>query len=230
MSTVTIEFTSQRTSPQGHSAVEAGIRVFVVDDHPLARDGLAAMLNTSDDIEWVGGAATAADALRDAPAMQPDVLLIDDDLPGMDGTQAVHLLRQRLPEARFLMLMREPDAGHERRASEAGVAAVLSKTATLDELTAAVRAAHVSSTPAERSSDFPAPASQPQLGTDLTGRERALLTLLSRGLSNQDISATLGIAVPTVKFHMSNLMSKLGVENRTSAVLVALRNGLVQTA
>lgn len=206
----------------------AAIRVFVVDDYPVARGGLAVMLRNADGIEWVGEAGSAADALREAPAVDPDVVLIDDDLPGMDGVHAAQLLRQQLPRARFLMLMREPDAGLERRASEAGVIDVLPKSAGPEDLTGAIKSAYLGRTPLRVVQPPSASASRQQLGGDLTARERDLLTLLSHGLSNQEISAKLGIAVPTVKFHVSNVMSKLGVENRTSAVLVALRHRLVE--
>jgi DNA-binding NarL/FixJ family response regulator len=125
----------------------AAIRVFVVDDHPVARGGLAVMLSNADGIEWVGEAGSAADALRAAPAAEPDVVLMDDELPGMDGIHAVQLLRQQLPRTRFLMLMRQPDASLERRASEAGVTDVLPKTAGSEDLTGAIRAAHLGRTP-----------------------------------------------------------------------------------
>ncbi len=220
--------TADHAAYRAASSKVAAIRVFVVDDHPLARGGLAAMLGKDDGIEWVGEAGSAADALRAAPAVAPDVVLMDDDLPGMDGVHAVQLLRQQLPRARFLMMMREPDAGIERRASEAGVADVLPKTAGPEDLNSAIKAAYLGRTPLRAVSAAHAGRHKP-LGADLTARERDLLTLLSRGLSNQEISGTLGIAVPTVKFHVSNVMSKLGVENRTSAVLVALRHRLVET-
>jgi two-component system, NarL family, response regulator LiaR len=217
----------QPLGPRFVASVAAPIRVFVVDDHPVARDGLAAMLGDSPGIEWVGDAASAAEALRTTHAAAPDVVLMDDILTDMDGAHAVHQLRRHWPSARYVMLMREPDSSLERRAHEAGVFDVLSKTANATELENAIRSAYQGHNQAAGSRAAASPASGRQPGADLTARERDLLGLLARGLSNQEISTRLGIAVPTVKFHVSNVMSKLGVENRTTAVLVALRNGLV---
>ena len=206
----------------------ASIRVFVVDDHPIARGGLAAMLDQADGIEWVGEAESAADALRAAPPVAPDVVLMDEDLPDMHGTQAVQLLRQHLPSTRFMMMVREPGASLERRASEAGVADILPKTVTSEDLSGAIRSVHQGRRPVDKAGTAAPVKTGKTPGSDLTARERDLLNLLARGLSNQEISASLEIAVPTVKFHVSNVMSKLGVENRTAAVLMALRHRLVE--
>ncbi len=214
-------------SPASWPAQALRIRVFVVDDHPLARSGLAAMLAETDGIKWVGEAATAAHALRTAPQLAPDVVLMDDELSDMSGLRAVHLLRPCLPRARFVMLIREADPALQRRALEAGVASALLKSASLHDLGSAIHAAF-QSRPLPATAALPAAPSPAQVpGADLTQRERDLLALLACGLSNHDIAAQLGISVPTVKFHVSNVMSKLGVENRTAAVLVALRHRLV---
>lgn len=214
--------------PGRWAAETLNVRVFVVDDHPLARSGLAAMLQGSRGLLWVGEASTVADAVRAAPVAAPDVLLVDEDLPDMGSMQAVHMLRPYLPRCRFVLLVREADPALLRRASDAGVSSVLLKSADEHDLLKAVQAAFQGrSVPPSPASPATPPAPRHTLGADLTQRERDLLLLLARGLSNLEISAQLGIAVPTVKFHVSNVMSKLGAENRTAAVLVALRHKLV---
>ena len=219
-------------NPQGTSgrwlAEALCVRVFVVDDHPLARSGLAAMLKGSRGLLWVGEAETVADAIRAAPVAAPDVVLVDEDLPDMSSLQAVHMLRPYLPRCRFVMLVREADAALLRRASDAGVSSVLLKSANEHDLLKAVQAAFQgrSLAPSPASPATP-PVPRHTLGADLTQRERDMLLLMARGLSNHDISQQLGIAVPTVKFHVSNVMSKLAADNRTAAVVVALRHKLV---
>jgi NarL family two-component system response regulator LiaR len=205
------------------------IRVFVVDNHPMIRHGLAAMLRAESDIQWVGDAASGAEAMQSAPALLPDVVLMDLVMPQMDGVQAIGLLRPLLPAARFLVLTSMLDPAEARRAMAAGAAGFLLKNSSSQELVTvihtAMRGQHVLSP--EVTDAMMASAHGKNTGSDLTQRERELLALMARGLSNQDISTRLSIAMPTVKFHVTNILAKLHADNRTEAVLVALKSKLV---
>ena len=205
------------------------IRVYVVDDHPMIRHGLAAMLRTESDIVWVGDAASGADALQSAPSLAPDVVLMDLVMPQMDGVQAIIALRPLLPKARFLVLTSLLDVAEARRAIAAGAAGFLLKNASSQELVTVIRTAMRGQRvlAPEITDAMMATGRGKTTGSDLTHRERELLTLMARGLSNQDISTRLSIAMPTVKFHVTNILAKLHADNRTEAVLVALKSKLV---
>ena len=205
------------------------IRVFVVDDHPMIRHGLQAMMSTEPELLWVGDAGDGADAIRLAPAASPDVVIMDLLMPRMDGVNAIRVLRPLLPQTRFLVLTSLVQATEMRRAMEAGASGYVLKSATPQQLLTNIQLAH-------RGHRVVAPEvnetqgngrTESSLGSDLTQRENELLRLMSRGLTNQDISAQLGIAMPTVKFHVTNILAKLHADNRTEAVLVALRHRLV---
>lgn len=205
------------------------IRVFVIDDHPMIRHGLAAMIRAEREFEWVGEAADGADALRLAPALAPDLLLVDLVMPRLDGVATITALRPLLPHARFVVLTSLLDPTQVRRAMDAGATAYVMKNASAQELVTvmhtAARGQRVMA--AEVTAALAGDARQVAPGADLTQRERELLALMARGLSNQEISNRLAIAMPTVKFHVTNILAKLHAGNRTEAVLIALRNKLV---
>lgn len=206
------------------------IRVFVTDDHPMIRHGLAAMLASDPNMRWMGEAADGAEAVRVAPALAPHVVLMDQDMPNMDGIAAISALRPRLPDTRYLLLMNHADTVTAKRAIDAGAAGVLLKNASSEELYAAIRAAHRGmpvATPAPTVTVDGGPAVKASLAANLTQRERELLALMARGLSNQDIAEQLSIAMPTVKFHVTNILTKMRADNRTEAVLSALRQKIV---
>ena len=205
------------------------IRVFVVDDHPMIRHGLAAMFQADPSLLWVGDANDGADAVRLAPALRPDVLLLDLVMPRMDGVACIRALRPLLPKTRFLILTSLLDPAQVRRAMEAGASGYLLKTASSQELVTVIQMTH-------RGHHVLAPEvtdalvtmeREPTPGSDLTQRERELLALMARGMSNHDIGVQLTIAMPTVKFHVTNILAKLQADNRTEAVLTALRHKLV---
>jgi two-component system, NarL family, response regulator LiaR len=205
------------------------IRVFVVDDHPMIRHGLAAMIRAEREFEWVGDAADGEDAIRSAPALAPEVVLMDLVMPRMDGIAAIKALRSQLPGCRFIILTSLLDPTEVRRAMDAGAAGYLLKNASAQELITVIRAA-------SKGQRVMAPEATDALvngerdkspGDDLTQRERQLLALMAQGLSNQDISNRLAIAMPTVKFHVTNILAKLHADNRTGAVLTALKHKLV---
>ena len=205
------------------------IRVFVVDDHPMIRMGLAAMIDAQPDLQRVGEAGSGAEALRLAPALAPDVVLMDLIMPQMDGIAATAALRRVLPQTRFVILTSMVDPGEVERATAAGATGYVLKNASAAELVSVIRAAHAGRRSfAPEVTDALIANRQPiVLGADLTQRERELLALMARGLNNQEISDQLAIAVPTVKFHITNILGKLQAANRTEAVLTALKHKLV---
>jgi NarL family two-component system response regulator LiaR len=205
------------------------IRVFVVDDHPMIRHGLAAMVQAERELLWVGDAASGEDALRFAPALKPDVVLMDLVMPQMDGIAAIAALRPLLPLARFVVLTSLLEPSEVKRALDAGASSFLLKNASAQELITVIRATasgHRVLAP-EVTDALIAGDRRNSPGADLTQRERELLALMARGLSNQEISNRLAIAMPTVKFHVTNILAKLHADNRTEAVLTALKHKLV---
>jgi NarL family two-component system response regulator LiaR len=205
------------------------IRVFVVDDHPMIRHGLAAMVQAERELQWVGDAGSGEDALRIAPALKPDIVLMDLVMPQIDGIAAIAGLRPLLPQARFIVLTSLLDPDEVKRALEAGASSFLLKNASAQELITVIRATaqgHRVLAP-EITDALVAGEKRSSPGADLTTRERELLALMARGLSNQEISQALSIAMPTVKFHVTNILAKLHADNRTEAVLTALKHKLV---
>ena len=205
------------------------IRVFVIDDHPMIRHGLKAMIGAEREFVWVGDAADGAEAVRAAPPARPDLLLVDLVMPRLDGVATIAALRPLLPEARFVVLTSLLEPAEVKRAMDAGASAYLLKNASSQELVTvmhtAARGQRVLAP--EVSEAMAAEQRQPPIGADLTQRERELLALMARGLSNQEISTRLSIAMPTVKFHVTNILAKLHADNRTEAVLTALKHRLV---
>lgn len=205
------------------------IRVFVVDDHPMIRHGLAAMLRAETGMQWVGDAGDGTDAIRQAPALRPDVVLMDLVMPRMDGVAAIAALRPLLPRCRFVILTSLLEPAEVKRAIDAGASGYLLKNASSQELVTVIQMAHRGQRVFAPEVTDALAASQKAAapGDDLTQRERELLALMARGHSNQEISTQLAIAMPTVKFHVTNILAKLHADNRTEAVLIALRHKLV---
>jgi NarL family two-component system response regulator LiaR len=205
------------------------IRVFVVDDHPMIRAGLAGMIDAEDDLQRVGEASGGAEAVRLIPGAAPDVVLMDILMPQMDGIAAIELLARQMPRTRFVVLTSLVDPREVERAIAVGAAGYILKNASSQELVSVIRAAHSGRRVLgpEVTDALVASRQQRAPGADLTQRERELLALMTRGLNNQEIAAELAIALPTVKFHITNILSKLHVDNRTEAVLLALKHKLV---
>ena len=207
------------------------IRVAIADDHPVVREGLVAMLETEPDFQVVGTATTGAEAVALVARTDPDVMLLDLELPELDG---VGVLRRLVAEgARVRVIVFTVFDTDERiiAAVEAGAAGYLLKGAPRAELFAAVRTvaaggsllASVASSAVLRRVRGEVPPG----GLSLTPREREVLEALARGLGNKQIAAELGVSERTVKFHVSSLFAKLGAGNRTEAVTIAARAGLV---
>ena len=207
------------------------IRIAIADDHPVVREGLVAMLETEPDFEVVGTAATGAEAAALVARVDPDVMLLDLELPELDG---VGVLRRLAAEsARVGVIVFTVFDTDERiiAAVEAGAAGYLLKGAPRGELFAAVRTVAAGGsllTPVASSAVLRRVRGEtPAAGPSLTPREREVLEALARGLGNKQIAAQLGVSERTVKFHVSSLFEKLGAGNRTEAVTIAARAGLV---
>jgi NarL family two-component system response regulator LiaR len=214
---------------RGPAVSDERIRVFVVDDHPMIRAGLVAMLAGERDMVSVGEAGHGEEAVRLVPAAAPDVVLMDLVMPQLDGIAATALLKPRLPATRFVILTSLVDTAEVDRAIAAGADGYMLKTASAHELVAVIRAAHAGRrTLAPEITDALMASRQLRPpGADLTPRERELLALMTRGLNNQEIADELSIGMATVKFHITNILGKLHADNRTEAVLTALKHRLV---
>ncbi|HZT32556.1 MAG TPA: response regulator transcription factor [Bryobacteraceae bacterium] len=202
------------------------IKVLCVDDHPLVRKGVAAILANEPDIALVAEAATGRDALELFRQHRPDVTLMDLRLPDMDGAEATRRIRQEFPEARILMLTSYDGDQDIYRSLEAGVRGYLLKEMVHLEVLRAIRTVFegrrvIPPEVAERLTQYFPEA-------PLTARETEVLTYVAKGLSNKEIAQRLGTASGTVKMHLQNILAKLGVTDRTRAVTVALERGILR--
>jgi NarL family two-component system response regulator LiaR len=206
------------------------IRVLIVDDHAVVRSGLAAFLGAFNDFELVGEAASGKDAVHLCIQVQPDVVLMDLMMPGMDGAAATRLIRQQCPHVRVLALtsFRDDELVHE--VFQAGAIGYLLKNATAGELGDAIRAAYAGRptlAPEVAQALIHATTHPPAPGYNLTAREREVLALMVKGLSNTDIAARLIVSHSTVKFYVSSILAKLHVAGRVEAVALAIERHLV---
>ena len=207
------------------------IRVIAVDDHQVVRGGIRYALLTYDDVELVGEAHDGEDALRLCQQARPDVVLMDLMMPGMDGVETTRAIRQHCPQVQILVLSSFHDEDLVPRAMEAGAIGYLLKGVSNQELVEAIRAAHAGQPilAKEAMADLvQAAAPFPKLGDDLNEREREVLALLGRGLSNKEIAERLFLSVATVKYHVRLLLSKLGASSRAEAVALAWQHNLIE--
>ena len=206
------------------------IRVMLVDDHTMVRRGLATILKVYDDLELVGEADSGAAAIKLCGEILPDVVLMDMVMPDMDGAAATRAIRQKYPQVQVIALTSFKEGDLIKTALEAGAIAYLLKDVSADELVRAIRAAHVGRTTLspEAAQALVETSNQPPMpGLDLTEREREVLALMVEGLNNTQIAGRLVVSPSTIKSHVSNVLSKLGVASRTEAVTFALRHKLV---
>ncbi len=209
------------------------IRILVADDHPIVRDGLVAVLNTQADFDVVGEAGTGPDTIARAADLGPDVVLLDLEMPEMDGLATLEHLRQRDPAIKVIIFTAFDTDERVLKAIQAGAQGYLLKGVPREDVFQAVRAVHaggallqpviVSKLLRQVEQDQHA-ANDPDA---LTERERDVLRLMARGLTNKAIAAKLVITERTVKFHVSAILSKLDAGNRTEAVTLAAQQGLV---
>jgi len=204
----------------------ASIRILVVEDHPIVRQGLVALLSVVDGIEVVAQAADGAEAIKLYATHQPDITLVDLRLPKMSGVEVIQHVRANHAQARFIVLTTYDGDEDIYRALQAGARAYLLKGMSVELLVSTIRSVH-----AGKSIIPPAIAQKlaERMATEqLTQREQGVLEQIVRGKSNKEIGVILEISEATVKTHINNLLGKLGVEDRTQAATAAIQRGLVQ--
>lgn len=206
------------------------IRVILVDDHQMVRKGLALFLKAFDDLELVGEAGSGSEAIQLCSEILPDVVLMDLAMPGMDGVDTTRAIRKDFPQIQVIALTSFTEGDLVKNALNAGAIAYLLKDVSAEELAQAIRAAHTgqATLSPDATQALVQSSNQPRVpGEDLTEREREVLALLVEGLNNTQIAEKLTVSPSTIKSHVSSILSKLGVANRTEAVTLAFRHNLV---
>jgi DNA-binding NarL/FixJ family response regulator len=210
---------------QDGTSDKSRIRVLSADDHPLLREGIAAIVNSQPDMEVVSQAATGAEAIRQYRTSRPDVMLMDLRLPYLSGIDAMLAIRSEFPEARIVILTTFEGDVEMQRALEAGARGYILKSMPPAELVDAIRHVHAgrkripASVAAELAEHFSDEA--------LTGREIEVLRHVAAGNRNRDIADLLFISEETVKVHLRHVMEKLGARDRTQAITIAVRRGII---
>ena len=208
------------------------IRILIADDHPVVRDGLLAILSTQPDFNVIADVGTGREAVEQTVSQMPDVVLLDLEMPEMDGVETLRVVRQRVPKVQVLVFTAFDTDERIFDAIRAGAQGYLLKGSPRQELFRAIRVV------ANGGSLLQEPIAsrlmqqmrepQPQLYEPLTARESEVLQLLARGLQNKEISAELHITERTVKFHVSSILGKLSAGNRTEAVTKAMQHNLIR--
>jgi NarL family two-component system response regulator LiaR len=215
------------------SAEPRPTRVLIVDDHGVVREGLRAYLELEPDIQVVGEAKDGLEAVRRAAELQPDVVLMDLVMPNMDGVDATSRIKEQQPATHVIILTSFLDDERVVPAIRAGATSYLLKDVAASDLARAIRGARAGQAQlhpevARRLMQQVTSPRKPDAGALLTDREREVLRLLADGRSNKEIARTLVVSERTVKGHVSNILGKLGLQDRTQAALFAVRNGLGQ--
>ena len=208
------------------------IRILITDDHAIVREGLRTLIGTEPGMEVVGEAVDGVEAVQKACNLKPDVILLDIVMPRMNGLEAIHEIKRECPEAHILVLTSFSDNEMVFPAIKAGAIGYLLKNTTPERLLQAIRDVHQGKP--SMSSDIASklmlelqhPSDLPPTEEPLTEREMDVLRLVAQGLTNQEIAESLVIGVGTVRTHVSNILAKLHLANRTQAALYALREGL----
>ena len=211
----------------------SSIRILIVDDHPVVREGLAAMLDRQEDMSVVGEAAYGAAAVQIAVESTPDVILMDLRMPVMDGVEAMRRIGQRVPAAHFIVLTTYDNDEYIFKGIAAGARAYLLKDSPREDLFRAIRAVHrgeslIEPSMAGKVLDRSATLSRQTPGSEtLSERELGILRLMATGAANKAIAAQLFISESTVKTHVQSIFQKLDVNDRTEAVTDALQKGII---
>ena len=215
------------------------VRIVLADDQPLVRAGLRMVITDAPDLEIVGEAGTGTEAVRTVRELRPDVVVMDIRMPGMDGIEATRMITTNPPAPRVLMLTTFDDDNNVYAALRAGASGFLVKDMALDDILTATRvvaagdaliAPSVTRRLIEEFANRPAAAAPPQRLDGITEREREVLTLVGRGLSNSEIAAELFIGHATAKTHVARLLTKLDARDRVQLVIIAYRAGLVSSS
>lgn len=205
------------------------IRIMLVDDHAVVRSGLGAFLSVHPDLELVGEAENGEQAVVRAGMLKPDVILMDLMMPGMDGVAATAAIKKQHPAIQIIALTSFQEDELVQNALRAGAVGYLMKNVTARELAAAIRAARdgkITLSP-EAAQALVRASQQTQHSEALTEREREVLKLMVESLNNAEIAERLVVSLSTVKYHISNILMKLGVDNRVAAVTTAIQKKLV---
>lgn len=207
------------------------IRVLIVDDHIVVRSGLGAVLAVSDDMSLVGEAGDGEEAIQLCVRLQPDVILMDMLMPKMDGIAATKAIHERWPKVRIIALTSFKEREYVEGVLKVGATSYLLKNVSAGELVSAIRraVAGLPSLSPEAAQVLIQRVNEPaQPGSDLSDRERDILALMVKGKSNGEIAEHIFLSKSTVKFHVSNILSKLGVSGRIEAVAIAVKHHLVK--
>jgi DNA-binding NarL/FixJ family response regulator len=205
---------------------EQPIRILSVDDHPVFREGLYRIISSQDDMQLIAQAANATDALKQFRAHRPDVTLMDLRLPGATGTDAIVAIRGEFAQARIIVLTTSEADAEIQRALRAGAAGYVLKSAPRNELLAVIRSVHAGNRCVP--SDIAARLAERGGQDTLTQREVEVLRLIQDGAKNKEIAAQLNIAEATVNFHIKNIVGRLQANDRTHAVTIAIRRGILE--
>lgn len=201
------------------------IGILAVDDHPILRDGISAVIESQPDMSLIGEAGNGEEAVAAFRLLHPDVTLMDLQMPGMNGIEAIARIRSGSPSARILVLTTYPGDAQAVRALKAGAAGFLLKSSLRKELLDAIRAVHAGRryVPAEVAAQIAEHLAEEALSQ----RELEVLRCVAQGMANKVAASRLGIAEETVKAHMKNIMGKLAARDRTHAVSIALKRGII---
>lgn len=202
------------------------IKVLIVDDHAIMRNGLTSLLRTSREIDVIGSAGDGKSGIQKALKLKPDVVIMDLMMPEMDGTEATRILMHRMPHVKVLIFTTFSTADGIGHALEAGASGAILKNVELPELVAAIRA--VASGNRAFSPEIEQILNEDPPLPELSARQSEILHSITRGLSNDDIARLLGISVPMVKEHVNAIFAKLGAANRAEAVAIAMRKHLLK--
>jgi NarL family two-component system response regulator LiaR len=206
------------------------IKVLVVDDHPVVRDGLKNMFLVFNDLELAGEAEDGNEALAFCHLHPPDVILMDILMPGMDGIQATNAILKQYPQVKIIILTSYPEDDLVQNSLEAGAIGYVLKNASIDDLADAIRSAYSGMptlAPEATKALIHAKSGPAKPGENLSPREREVLALIAGGLSNEEIAEQLVISPATARHHVSACIHKLGAANRAEAAALAVKNGLI---